>query len=226
MKRLLLVLGMLGTFAVSPLANAEEQVDSNSVQDTFTSTEQSTVAEETIATEGSVELQEVTDEGVVPVIEEGSTAQEESLDQIAPRMTYTPVYRLYNPNSGGHHFTISVGEKQMLKNIGWRDEGVAWQAPRTKGGNIQSVYRSYNANTGEHLFTTNFAEANLWKYEGTAFYAGLKQSATTPSGVYRLFNPNTTGAGSHHYTTNKAEVDMLVGRGWRDEKIKFWVFPK
>ena len=44
----------------------------------------------------------------------------------------TPLYRLYNPNAtgqyeaGGHHYTSSVAERDNLKSLGWRDEGIGW----------------------------------------------------------------------------------------------------
>lgn len=41
--------------------------------------------------------------------------------------------------------------------------------------------------------------------------------------VYRLYNPNAAGAGSHHYTTNRYEYDALVNRGWRGEGPRFTV---
>lgn len=39
------------------------------------------------------------------------------------------MYRMYNPNSGEHLYTRSVGERDNLKRYGWHYEGVAWQAP-------------------------------------------------------------------------------------------------
>ncbi|MBT1172705.1 hypothetical protein JS528_04930 [Bifidobacterium sp. MA2] len=39
--------------------------------------------------------------------------------------------------------------------------------------------------------------------------------------VYRLFNPNETRAGSHHYTSSKAEIKHLVSLGWKDEGVAF-----
>lgn len=40
--------------------------------------------------------------------------------------------------------------------------------------------------------------------------------------IYRLFNPNADGAGSHHYTVNQAERDNLVKLGWKNEDIAFY----
>jgi hypothetical protein len=39
-----------------------------------------------------------------------------------------PVYRLYNPNDGRHHFTTSATEKSSLISIGWNDEGIGFYA--------------------------------------------------------------------------------------------------
>ena len=57
------------------------------------------------------------------------------------------MYRMYNPNSGEHLYTRSVGERDNLKRYGWHYEGVAWQAP-TSGS---PVYRLYNRYNGEHF---------------------------------------------------------------------------
>lgn len=56
-----------------------------------------------------------------------------------------------------------------------------------------------------------------WNYEGIGWY-------TTNSGepVYRLFNPNATGAGSHHYTTSAAERDYLSSITWQSEGIGWY----
>ena len=36
------------------------------------------------------------------------------------------IYRLYNPNTSEHFYTSSEGERDNLKNCGWRDEGVGF----------------------------------------------------------------------------------------------------
>ena len=40
--------------------------------------------------------------------------------------------------------------------------------------------------------------------------------------VYRLYNPNAQGAGSHHYTINRAERDLLSAKGWVYEGIAWF----
>lgn len=127
------------------------------------------------------------------------------------------VYRLYNPNSGEHFFTMNASERDYLDSIGWNYEAVAWLAP--KSGEL--THRLYNPNSGEHFYTTSSTEYMYlcgigWNYEGKAWYSDTEQ--TTP--VYRVYNPNATGiyeVGSHHYTTDISERDSLVAQGWNSE---------
>ena len=88
----------------------------------------------------------------------------------------TPVYRLYNPNAGDHHYTTSAAEKDNLVKVGWRYEGIGWYSTGNEG---QPLYRLYNPNAkaGSHHYTTNAAERdNLkklgWRDEGIAWYGG------------------------------------------------------
>jgi len=39
-----------------------------------------------------------------------------------------PLYRLYNPNAdcGSHHYTGSAEERDMLRFVGWKYEGIGW----------------------------------------------------------------------------------------------------
>lgn len=133
-----------------------------------------------------------------------------------PTVTYTSMYRLYNPNSGEHFYTKSVGERNNLVAAGWKYEGIAWSAP-SKGS---PVYRMYNPNAGDHHYTTSVSEKNMllsvgWRYEGIGWYSG----SGTP--LYRAYNPNAV-AGSHHYTTSMSEIVMLLSYGWRFEGIAWY----
>lgn len=127
------------------------------------------------------------------------------------------MYRLYNPNSGEHFYTASIGERDFLTNVGWKYEGGAWTAPR----NGEDVYRLYNPNAGDHHYTTSKAEKDMlvkvgWKYEGVGWKSGGS------SKVYRLYNPNAKGAGAHHYTLSKGEYDFLVEKGWKGEGVGWY----
>lgn len=125
------------------------------------------------------------------------------------------VYRVYNPNSGEHFYTLNQGEKNGLVQAGWIDEGTGWQAPQQGS----EVYRLYNPNAGDHHYTKDAGERDYlvkqgWISEGVSFRSGGQKS------VYRLYNKNAV-AGAHHYTLSKAENDWLVTVGWQAEGIGF-----
>ncbi len=128
----------------------------------------------------------------------------------------TPMYRLYNPNSGEHFYTSSTYERDSLGSIGWRKEGVGWLAPDT--GN--PVYRLYNPNSGDHHYTQSGGERDSltrigWRYEGIAWQSG----GSVP--VYRLYNPNAR-TGTHHYTLSGGERNSLASIGWRYEGVSWY----
>lgn len=125
------------------------------------------------------------------------------------------VFRLYNPNTGFHHYTTDAGEKDSLMGAGWRFEGEAWRA---KASQRHAVYRMYNPGNGDHLLTTGYGEAKAlekagWKYEGVPFFAsddGVE--------VYRMYNPNS---GEHFFTASLSEAESLQGAGWKREGVAF-----
>ena len=131
----------------------------------------------------------------------------------------TPMYRLYNPNSGEHFYTANMEEKFHLVQVGWRAEGIGWYAPRKSS---RPVYRLYNPNAGDHHYTMEPAEKDMlvrvgWNYEGIGWYSDTGKDVP----LYRQYNPNAK-AGSHNYTTNRDENDMLVRLGWKGEGIGWY----
>lgn len=133
--------------------------------------------------------------------------------------TSISLYRMYNPNSGEHFYTQLTSERDHLRSVGWRYEGIGWQSP-TSGS---PVYRVYNPNSGEHFYTlSSYERDNLkklgWRDEGIGWYS----AASNQKPVYRLFNPNTRGAGSHHYTLLTSERDHLKNVGWRYEGVSWY----
>ena len=129
------------------------------------------------------------------------------------------MYRMYNPYSGEHLYTMDANERDQLVAIGWRYESLGWTAPASG----EAVYRLYNPYSGDHLYTMNASERDSlvklgWRYEGIGFYSDDKTKYTA---VYRLFNPYTT-IGTHHFTTNKAEYDELQKVGWIGEGIAWY----
>lgn len=128
------------------------------------------------------------------------------------------MYRLYNPNSGEHFYTANTNERDLLKRVGWNDEGIGWYAP-TSG---DPVYRMYNPNAGDHHYTPHIFERDHlvkvgWRYEGIGWYSD--KNKTIP--LYRAYNPNAK-AGSHNYTISKAEQNHLIKVGWRNENISWY----
>ena len=128
----------------------------------------------------------------------------------------TPMYRLYNPNSGEHFYTGSKEERDNLNAAGWHYEGVAWNAPTNSGA---PVYRLYNPNSGDHHYTMSADERDMlvgfgWIYEGVAWNSATAENLP----LYRLYNPNAD-CGSHHYTGSTEERDNLVSVGWIFEGI-------
>ena len=129
------------------------------------------------------------------------------------------MYRLYNPYSGEHFYTASTTERDHLKTVGWRYEGVGWTAPKTSS---TPVYRLYNRYAGDHHYTTSASERDMlvaagWTYEGVGWYSSDAKEAP----LYRQYNPYAS-TGTHNYTTSKGENDKLVSIGWRAEGIAWY----
>ncbi|WP_165782876.1 InlB B-repeat-containing protein [Bifidobacterium margollesii] len=133
-----------------------------------------------------------------------------------------PVYRVYNRNSGLHHYTTSWGEKTVLVRLGWRDENHGTNSfvtvsKNSASVNPQPVYREYNPHNGTHNWTMNRAEHNMlvrlgWRDEGIGWYV----PKNGPVNVYRLYNRNS---GEHVYTTSYGEYLSVIRAGWRGEGI-------
>ncbi|MBT1172703.1 hypothetical protein JS528_04920 [Bifidobacterium sp. MA2] len=135
----------------------------------------------------------------------------------------TPMYRLYNRNSGEHFYTANPDEREHLLYEHWRDEGIGWMAPKESD---TPVYRLYNPNAGDHHYTVRAAERDYlvehgWNYEGIGWYSDDDERVP----LYRQYNPNAV-SGAHNYTTSAAEDDMLVSRGWNAEGVGWYAVAK
>ncbi len=129
----------------------------------------------------------------------------------------TPMYRLYNPNSGEHFYTSNTDERDHLASLGWTYEGIGWNAPKISDF---PVYRLYNPVGGEHHYTLSIDEKNNlvrlgWKDEGIGWYSADSSSSESIP-VKREYNPNAF-ANNHNYTISLDEHNWLVGLGWKDE---------
>ena len=148
--------------------------------------------------------------------------QKKELEAVLARYEKTPMYRVYNPNSGEHFYTASEEERDHLINVGWKDESIGWYAP-VNGG--QDVFRLYNANSGDHHYTLNPEERSElirmgWKDEGIG-WKSLDETDVNRQPVYRQYNPNEYAC-NHNYTTSPTERETLVKMGWIDENIGFY----
>ncbi|MBE6466799.1 hypothetical protein [Denitrobacterium detoxificans] len=91
-----------------------------------------------------------------------------------PEVATVAMNRLYNPNGGDHHYTMSAEERDWLVSLGWNYEGIGWYSDDAQ---TVKLYREYNPNaqSGSHNYTTSLQEhKNLvklgWHDEGTAWY--------------------------------------------------------
>ena len=131
-----------------------------------------------------------------------------------PVTDQSAAFRLYNPWSGEHFYTLNATERDGLVQAGWTDEGLGWVAPTSKS---VPVYRLYNPNAGDHHYTMDAAErdalvAGGWSDEGVGWYSDPSKGVV----LYREYNPYAPAC-NHNYTTDKAEHDSLVSLGWVDE---------
>jgi uncharacterized repeat protein (TIGR02543 family) len=130
--------------------------------------------------------------------------------------TPVSVYRLYNQNSGLHHYTTSASERDALVKLGWKNEGTSFRAAKQNSASgLKPVYREYNPHNGNHNWTLNPSEHKTlvklgWKDEGVAWYA----NPSGPVTVYRLYNPHS---GEHVYTTSAKEYAAVGAAGWHQE---------
>lgn len=148
----------------------------------------------------------------------GTAEDWKALQQQDARLPSRAMYRLYNPNSGEHHYTSDRRERVKLVEYGWKDEGIGWIAPEYG----QPVYRLYNPNGGDHHYTLDLHEKDAlvkfgWKYEGIGWYSSMNQEQP----VYRSYNPNAD-TGSHHFSPLEEEHRYLGQAGWNNEGVAWY----
>jgi Protein of unknown function (DUF1566)/Repeat of unknown function (DUF5648) len=126
------------------------------------------------------------------------------------------VFRFFNTNTGAHFFTMSLAERDYVKNTYpfFSYEGTAFFAYPVADPELSPVYRFFNMVTGTHFFTISAAEKDhviatwptIYSYEGIAWHANTASGANLVP-VYRFFNTRT---GTHFYTTSAAERDNVI----------------
>ncbi|KFJ00330.1 hypothetical protein BPORC_1110 [Bifidobacterium porcinum] len=133
-------------------------------------------------------------------------------------ISFSNIYRLYNPYSGEHFYTPNLDEAKKIAAVGWQWEGTAW----VSSSDGTPVYRLYNPFGGIHHYTVNADERDAlikagWRAEG----ASWTSDSSRAQAVYRLYNPYS-GNGAHHYTRSSAERNALVKAGWQDENVSWY----
>ncbi|MFW5703431.1 MAG: SpoIID/LytB domain-containing protein [Patescibacteria group bacterium] len=94
-----------------------------------------------------------------------------------------PVYRFWSERFKSHFYTISVAERDRIRNQydenTWRFEGAAFYVhPTSYTNGTTPVYRFWNETYKSHFYTSSEQEKNainssLWKYEGIAWRVPL-----------------------------------------------------
>jgi hypothetical protein len=152
----------------------------------------------------------------------------------APKGT-TALYRLSDPNTGDHLYTVSSAERiSVIVNLQWRDEGAVGFVWPTKRANTVPLYRLFSASQADHFYTHDAAEAaNAADFLGYEMENGRKPVAwlaaqngpgTLPlyrlfrSDEYSIFIPSNPRAFNHHfYTTSRAEAEWFQIQAWKIE---------
>lgn len=135
---------------------------------------------------------------------------------------FSNMYRLYNPQTKRHFYTVHKSEMTLLQSRGWILEGVAWVNSTSTSG--IPVYRVWNRQTGERIFTRIPAElekfkARGWVNEGIAF-----RMPNDGQKIYRLVNKQTK---QYVLSAKLDEIQKLVNSGqWINEGVAFFaLFP-
>ena len=86
-----------------------------------------------------------------------------------------PLYRVYNPESGLHHWTMDENEYNTLGSIGWTMEGAVGYVFQTQVTGSVPLYRLYYPSDGSHHWTMDQNERDTlvgygWIDEGISGY--------------------------------------------------------
>lgn len=132
------------------------------------------------------------------------------------------IYRLYNKTTGAHYLTASFENAQSMLSNGFDYEGLAFESALSGS---KPVYEMAATNLIDFIYTTDPNECKAlekmgFSNKGTAFYS----EGATP--IYRLYNPNSTGAGAHLFTALTSEVEGLIKAGWSLEGVPFYCLKK
>ena len=103
----------------------------------------------------------------------------QSVDPLSGAAEATPVYRLFNQDSGVHLYTVSETERDVVADLpNYTFEGEAFYGYEVAVNGSIPIHRFYNQTTGAHFYTPIEAEKDAveaglpeFAYEGIAYYA-------------------------------------------------------
>jgi hypothetical protein len=164
-------------------------------------------------------------------VRDAAVANEEALEATACGYVFAqadsriPLFRAYNPATGGHLFTVYIDEyDDAINDGGYTGEGIACycyaKAPLYEGS--LPLYRGYNPTTDDHFYTLDpgeiYFQFGAYTFEGIACYVSPQPNDGIP--LYRLREPS----GLHFYTASQDEHDQLIADGFIDEGTVGTVF--
>lgn len=137
-------------------------------------------------------------------------------------------YRLYHSGRRDHNFTARENQREGIKGLGFKDDGIAFKVSPTQEEGMIPIYRMYNGRLTDYWMTTDGMN-RYWgivhggyRDEGIAFYAYPANTGTSgsicPQGqaVFQLWHG---GNGDHYYTTSDmARYWSLIYGGYIDDR--------
>ncbi|MCB2188700.1 MAG: hypothetical protein KQJ78_19955 [Deltaproteobacteria bacterium] len=94
------------------------------------------------------------------------------------------IFRLYNPNSGRHYYTIRTAERDVLQGLGWSYERAEGYIFSSQTAETTEVYKLYHKTIGTHLYTSNSAEVTYillnipdWEQHASLGFAKVASAA-------------------------------------------------
>ncbi|MCQ2231038.1 MAG: hypothetical protein MJZ30_04205 [Paludibacteraceae bacterium] len=140
------------------------------------------------------------------------------------------LFRCYITNLNGytinkHFYTTSFEELYKYSDNRFVESSMGFILDHQEAG-TKPLYRFFNSKTFDHFYTANYDEykklretSQSYKYEGIVGYVfSSKQRGYNE--VYRLYNGKT---GEHFYTTSRDEVNRCEAKGFKYERIEFYV---
>lgn len=137
-------------------------------------------------------------------------------------------YRLYNSGRRDHNYTAIENQREGIKGLGFKDDGIAFKVGKTQEAGMVPIYRMYNGRLTDYWMIPDGMN-RYWgiihggyRDEGVAFYAYPANTGTSgsicPQGqaVFQMWHG---GAGNHFYTTNQIDrYWSLIAGGFVDDR--------